>query len=80
MTQKEKAKDNEKQTKAIAFGLKCIEEIIIRFKLKHALETPNDASAGAEELKQFITDNMGLIAEVTCLSCEQNEEIVRYQA
>jgi len=71
MTQKEKAKDNEKQIKAIAFGLKCFEEVILKVKLRFALKAGDKNSKDADKfLKEFIIGNIGLITEVLSTTCE----------
>jgi len=56
--------------KAIAFGLKSIEEIIVKLKLKNAMSMLKGQSSGIDVLRQFISTNIDLITEVTSVSCE----------
>lgn len=55
ITLAEKKKINEKQIKAISFGLKSTQEL---------LENQN------QDLSEFMVANIGMLVSMTCLSCE----------
>jgi hypothetical protein len=70
MSQKEREKINVGHIRAITFGLKVIEEILHQF----CLEKSN------EEIHEFILASIDLIVEITSLSCEQSEQVIKNQS
>ena len=64
MTQLEKNKENEKYVKAIAFGVKSVEEMLL--SIAH----------DQEQINAFIMENIDTLVKLTSLACEQQEEIV----
>jgi hypothetical protein len=55
MTVAEKKKINEKQIKVVCFGLKSTQDLL---------------EAQTKDLSEFITSNIGMLVEMTSLSCE----------
>lgn len=70
MTVKERDIINVKFIRAITFGLKVIEEILYEFS----------SIKSKEEISQFFLQNINGIVQVTCLSCEQGESVIKNQA
>ena len=70
MTQKERDRSNIQHIRAITFGLKVIEDILTTFCL----------DATSLDITAFFTSHINLIAEITSLSCEQSEQVIKNQS
>lgn len=70
MTQKERDVINVKFIRAITFGIKVIEEILHEFCIANT----------QDQITSFFKQNIDAIVQVTSLSCEQGEQVIKNQA
>jgi hypothetical protein len=67
ISHKEREKANVSTIRAITFGLKVFEEIVQAFCVEST----------QQEVREFIVSNVEIITHVTCLACEQNEQVIK---